>query len=71
MSAGISDIVADNGLSVLDTLTSHIFICSSESTNYDQASTMYLLGFKSWGAGNVFSSPANASPNGRKVARSR
>ncbi|OCK56771.1 hypothetical protein [Bradyrhizobium sp. LMTR 3] len=68
MPAGISDVVADNGLSVLDTLTSHIFICSSEPANYAQASTTYVLGVKSWGAGNVFSSPSDASPNGRKVS---
>lgn len=67
MAASLEDTVLDNGLSVLDTLTSHIFICSSEPTTYALASTTHLLGLKSWGAGNAFGSPAAGSPNGRKV----
>jgi hypothetical protein len=67
MAASLEDTILDSGLSILDTLTSHIFICSSEPTTYAQASTTYLLGTKSWGAGNAFGSPAAGSPNGRKV----
>jgi len=68
MPAMLEDVVLDSGLATLDTLTSHIFICSSEPTTYAQASTTYLLGQKSWGAGNAFGSPAaGTSPTGRKV----
>ena len=68
MAAQVEDVILDSGLSVLDTLASHIFICSSEPTTYAQASTTFLLGFKSWGAGNAFGAPAaGTSPTGRKV----
>lgn len=69
MAAKIEDVVLDSGLTVLDTLASHIFICSSEPTTYAEASTTFLLGTKSWGAGNAFGSPAaGTSPTGRKVS---
>ena len=69
MAAKVADVILDSGLSTLDTAASHIFICSSEPTTYAQASTTYLLGTKSWGAGNAFGSPAaGTSPTGRKVS---
>jgi hypothetical protein len=68
MAAKLESDVLDLGLNVLDTLTSHIFICSSEPTTYAIASTSGLLGQKSWGAGAAFGSPAaGTSPTGRKV----
>lgn len=68
MAAKVEDVILDTGLSVLDTLASHIFICSSEPTTYAEASTTHLLGTKAWGAGNAFGAPAaGATPTGRKV----
>ena len=68
MVAMLEDTVLDAGLTVLDTLTSHIFICQAEPTSYAIASTSGLLGSKSWGANNAFGSPAaGTAPIGRKV----
>lgn len=67
MPAMLEDAILDGGLTILDTLSSHIFICSSEPTTYALASTTNLLGTKSWGAGAAFGSPAAGAPNGRKV----
>ena len=64
----LEDIVLDSGLAVLDTQTSHIFICQAEPTTYAIASTSGLLGVKAWGAGNAFGAPApSTTPTGRKV----
>jgi len=68
MPPSLEDVVLDLGLNVLDTLPTHINICNTEPTTYAQATTTYLLGFKSVAAGSVFTAPAAASPNGRKVA---
>lgn len=68
MAASLEDRVLDFGLNVLDTETSYLSICSSEPTTIAGAATTYLLGFKSWGAGSAFGSPAAGSPNGRKVS---
>jgi hypothetical protein len=67
MAASLEDRVLDNGLSALDTEPTHIEICNNEPTTYASATTTSLLGFKSFGAGAVFGSPAAGSPNGRKV----
>ena len=68
MVAMLEDVVLDSGLTTLDTLTSHIFICQAEPTSYAIASTSGLLGSKAWGAGSAFGSPAaGTSPTGRKV----
>lgn len=69
MAAKVEDVILDSGLTTLDTLTSHIFICSSEPTTYAQASTTFLLGQKSWGAGAAFGAPAaSTGPTGRGVS---
>lgn len=68
MAASLEDRVLDLGLNVLDTESSHIYICNTEPTTYVQASTTYLLGYKSFGAGGCFGAPAAGSPNGRKVS---
>lgn len=67
MVSQLEDTILDSGLTILDTLSSHIFICQAEPSTYAIASTTGLLGLKSWGAGNAFGSPAAGSPNGRKV----
>lgn len=68
MAASLEDRVLDLGLNVLDTETSYLSICSSEPTTIAAAATTALLGFKSWGAGSAFGSPAAGTPNGRKVS---
>ena len=61
----LNDRVLDNGLTVLDTEATHVYICSAEPTTYTQAITTYALGNKS---GISIGAPAAAtSPNGRKV----
>jgi hypothetical protein len=68
MPPSLEDTVLDLGLNVLDTLPTHVNICSTEPTTYIQATTTYLLGFKSFAAGSVFGAPQAGTPNGRKVA---
>jgi hypothetical protein len=68
MPASLEDRTLDFGLNVLDTETSFISITSSEPTTIAIAATSGLLGFKNWGVGAAFGSPAAGSPNGRKVS---
>jgi hypothetical protein len=68
MAASLEDRVLDFGLNVLDTESSFISITSSEPTTIAIAATSGLLGFKNWGVGAAFGSPAAGSPNGRKVS---
>lgn len=60
--------VLDNGLSVLDTESTHLYLTSSEATTFTQASSTFALGNNNFGAGAVFGAPAAGSPNGRKVS---
>ena len=62
--ASLNDRVYDNGLTVLDTEVSHLYICSQEPTTYAQASSTYALGVK---ATPTVSAPGARTPNGRKV----
>ena len=62
--ASLNDRVYDNGLTVLDTEASHLYICSQEPTTYAQASSTYALGVK---ATPTVSAPGARTPNGRKV----
>lgn len=68
MAAQLEDRVLDLGLNVLDTESSFLSVCAAEPTTIAIAATSGLLGFKSWGVGNVFGAPAAGSPNGRKVS---
>lgn len=68
MAASLEDRVLDFGLNELDTLSTQIFICSSEPTTLAQATATFLLGFKSFAAGSLFGAPAAGAPNGRKVS---
>jgi hypothetical protein len=67
MASALENRVLDLGLNALSAEPTHLRVCSSEPTTYAQATTTYMLGFKSFGAGGVFGSPAAGSPNGRKV----
>lgn len=62
--ASLNDRVYDNGLTVLDTEASHLYICSQEPTTYAQASSTYALGVK---ATPTVGAPGARTPNGRKV----
>lgn len=62
--ASLNDRVYDNGLTVLDTEVSHLYICSQEPTTYAQASSTYALGVK---ATPTVGAPGARTPNGRKV----
>ena len=62
MTASIEAPVIDGGLSVLDTATSFISVCSTEPTTIAIAATSGLLGFKNWGAGAAFGAPADSPP---------
>jgi hypothetical protein len=59
--------VLDLGLNVLDTESTHMYLCSAEPANFTQASSTLALANNNFGAGNVFGAPAAGSPNGRKV----
>lgn len=56
--------VLDNGLSVLNTLTENLYICSTMPTNFTEASATYKLGTK---AAPTVGAPGARTPNGRKV----
>lgn len=70
MTAQLEDYILDNGLAKLDTEASHIMICAAEPTTYALSSVnaANALGYKSFGAGSAFGSPAAGSPSGRKVS---
>ena len=70
MVAGLEDRVIDLGLNVLDAESTAIYIVSSatEPTTYALATSgAGSLGFKSFGAGTVFGSPAAVGTTARKV----
>ena len=62
--ASLNDRVFDNGLTVLDTEASHLYITSQEATTYTQAATTYALGVK---ATPTVSAPADRTGGGREV----
>jgi hypothetical protein len=68
MAASLEDRILDFGLDKLDIEATHVNVCNTEPTTYAQATTTFLLGFKSFAAGSVFTAPAAGSPNGRKVS---
>lgn len=64
----LNDNTLDNGLAALKAAATGVYINSSEPATYTAASSTVALGFKSWGAGNVFPAAiAAGSPSGRKV----
>ncbi len=62
--AFLSDTVLDAALSVLDTATSTLHICSQEPTTFTEATSTYTLGNKS--SLNI-GSPADRTGGGREV----
>lgn len=70
MAAQVEDAALDGGLTLLDTAATHVVICLNEPTALSLATVgqANALGYKSWGAGNAFGSPASAAPSGRKVS---
>lgn len=62
--AYLNDRVLDNGLTVLDTEATHMYICSAEPTTYAQASSTYALGVKT---SLSIGAPAARSGGGREV----
>jgi hypothetical protein len=67
MAARVGPRVLDFGLNVLDTESTHIYVCSAEPTDFANVATV-AVGNKNFGAGNCFGSPANGSTtDSRKV----
>lgn len=64
MPAFLADRVFDNGLTVLDTEATHLYICSQQPTTYTEATATYDLGVK---AGPTVGAPADRSGGGREV----
>lgn len=62
--AYINDYVLDLALAYLDTSGNRLDICSQEPTTYAAATSTYTLGNKT---SLSIGSPADRSPNGRKV----
>ena len=56
--------VLDNGLTALDTQANRLDICHTLPTTYTEATSTYTVGNKT---SLSVGSPADASPNGRKV----
>jgi hypothetical protein len=63
----VGDRVLDNGLTVLDTEATHVYLCHTLPTTFTEATSTYAVGNKNFGAGAVAGAPAAGSPNGRKV----
>jgi hypothetical protein len=63
----LEDRVLDLGLNVLDTESTHIYVCSQQPTTFAEATTTYARGFKNFGAGNAFGAPG-AWASGRKTS---
>jgi len=61
MTAQLETVALNYGLNQMHTNCTHITICSSEPTTYAQATTTYLLGYNSFGAGNVFPAASTTS----------
>ncbi len=60
----LNDRVYDNGLTVLDTEVTHLYICSQQPATFAEATSTYALGNKS---GPTVGAPEAGSPNGRQV----
>jgi hypothetical protein len=60
--------VLDGGLSELVAFADCIYLVSQDPVDYTAASVTYALGHKTFGVGLVFSSIADAVPNGRMVS---
>lgn len=68
MAARLEDTILDSGLSVLDTLSTTISVCSAEPTTIAIAATSGLLGFKTGAGGSCFGSPTTTTAGTREVA---
>jgi hypothetical protein len=66
MPAYLNDRVLDNGLTVLDTEATELWICSGSIPNTYAAANTAKLGTKTLGAGGI-GAPAAGSPDGRAV----
>lgn len=64
MAAFLNDRVFDNGLTVLDTEATHLYITSQQATTYAEASSTYALGNKS---SLSVGAPADGAVSGRRV----
>ena len=64
MAAYLNDRVYDNGLTVLDTEASHLYITSAQATTYTEAITTFALGVK---ATPTVSAPGAKAGGGREV----
>lgn len=64
MAAYLNDRVYDNGLTVLDTEVSHLYITSTQAATYAEATSTYDLGVK---ATPTVSAPGAKSGGGREV----
>lgn len=62
--AYLNDRVYDNGLTVLYTEATHLYMCSQDPTTFTEANTTYALANK---ASISIGAPADRTPNGRKV----
>ena len=60
----LHDDVFDNGLSVLDTLTENLYLCSQDPATYAEAQTTYKLGTK---ATPTIAAPSDRTAGGREV----
>lgn len=65
MAAFVNDRVFDNGLTVLDTEATGVYLCSQQPTTYTEAITTYALAAKS--SGFTSGAPADGATNGRRV----
>jgi len=61
--------VLTEGIASMQAAASHLYVCSGEPTTFEGATVTYMLGFKSWGAGNCLTGPvAGINPVGMKVS---
>ena len=63
----VGDYILDNGLTIMDSQATHIYLCHTLPTTFTEASSTYAVGNKNFGAGGAVGAPAAGTPNGRKV----
>lgn len=63
----VGDYILDNGLTIMDTQATHIYLTNALATTFTEATSTFALGNKNFGAGAAVGAPAAGTPNGRKV----
>jgi ABC-type amino acid transport substrate-binding protein len=59
--------VLDNGLAWMQAKALSVYICTREPATWTDATSLFALGFKAFGAGSLLTGPTTLMPTGRKL----